>query len=174
MRKGVLILSILLFVAGGISVVALLAAKDQSVNQLTLGNNTIEVVETFAPPKNIVPGDNILKNVKVKNTKGVECYVRIRPVFSDESLLSYLDIDYQEQWIYSAEDDFYYYPFALKEGQESLPLFTQVYIKENVSVEQASKIEALSIYVYAESCQKGNAKDYISAWREMEKNCRKE
>lgn len=167
MKKVVGIIGILILGISSMAVYGILTAKDRSVNTITAGDNEIQIVETYEPPKEIVPGQTITKNVAIKNTGMVTCFVRVKVFLSNEELLPYLHFDYQNVWILGP-DGYYYYPKPLSSGMCTSPLFTKVVIEPESDEAILQEMKQLSIDVYGESCQKGNAKEYGEAWKNIE------
>ena len=54
-------------------------------NEITIGENDIMIVETFSPPEEWKPNTIYKKNVKVRNTGTVPCYIR-----------DYIDLSYSD------------------------------------------------------------------------------
>jgi predicted ribosomally synthesized peptide with SipW-like signal peptide len=82
--KAALLLAVAAVLIGGVYAYLTDSTQTQQ-NTLLLGENEIEVVETFDPDTAVETGDNIYdKKVQVKNTGNVDCYVRIYVGFTDE------------------------------------------------------------------------------------------
>lgn len=77
-QKRVLVVSILLaalIVAGG--TFAWFTSKDEVTNKLTASNNYgVSIVETFTPPSNWTPGQEVNKDVYAINTGNIDAFVR--------------------------------------------------------------------------------------------------
>lgn len=54
-----------------------LVSTDSALNRLSSGHNTAGIVESYAPPSSFAKGDEITKEVKVKNEGSIPCYVRV-------------------------------------------------------------------------------------------------
>lgn len=167
MKKVIGMIGVLILGFGIMAMYGILTAKDRSVNTITNGDNEIQIVETYEPPKEIVPGQTITKNVSIKNTGMATCYVRAKVLLSNEELLPYLHFDYQNAWI-SGSDGYFYYSEPLSSGMCTSPLFTKVVIGSESDEAILQELKQLSIDVYVESCQKGNAKEYGEAWKSIE------
>ncbi|MBQ3664554.1 MAG: hypothetical protein II919_00430 [Lachnospiraceae bacterium] len=84
----------------GLAVIAISSAivyaylKDDkhTLNEVTIGNNTIEIQEEFVPPVKQLKNTIFKKKVQVKNTGNVSCYVRVYADFSDGEIrkISYI------------------------------------------------------------------------------------
>lgn len=163
-------------------------------NALSVGENTIKITEDFVPPKEMTVGENVYKkNVAIKNTGTVPCYVRVYAGFSDSAVedvsqlyngTEYVDAgSYKENlpdgWAYVEEADdqivgdggYYYYTEILAPGKTTEPLFTKV----KTTFATADDVQDYEIIVYAESVQTldkdgaeftGNT-PWKSAWREF-------
>lgn len=144
---------------------AYLVARDRAVNEFTVGETTIEVVEEFSPPEKLAPGVTFDKKPSVKNTGNLPCFVRMRADFSTsvaEELCEPLDVD-GDHWEYHPEDGYYYYVGVLEVGSQTEPLFTKVELRDGIL---ESEVVDFDILVYAESCEQGdrNPEDYTKVW----------
>lgn len=150
---------------------ALFRAKSIINNQLSVGYNTITIKEDFTPPKEMNTGENTYKkNVEVKNTGTVPCYVRVYVAFSDSNVAgvselspdgssffsaeSYAD-HLPEHWTYIEEPDdaelggYYYYTEPVAAGKTTDALFEKV----KTTFQTAADVQDYEIIVYAESVQ---------------------
>ena len=127
-----------------------LVSTDSVLNRLSGGYNTAGIVESYAPPSSFAKGDEITKEVKVKNEGSVPCYVRVFAEVSDPEARDAMDIDYNtSDWI-KKSDGYYYYSRVLNAGEESSPLFTTLTAKENVSdFEMICYSESVQAYGFA-------------------------
>ena len=83
---------------------ALFRAKSIVNNQLSVGYNTITIKEDFTPPKEMNTGENTYKkNVEVKNTGTVPCYVRVYVAFSDSNVADVSELSPDGSSFFSAE-----------------------------------------------------------------------
>lgn len=122
-----------------------LVSTDSALNRLSCGYNTAGIVESYAPPASFAKGDEITKEVKVKNEGSVPCYVRVFAEVSDPEARDAIDIDYNtSDWIKKG-DGYYYYSRVLKTGEESEPLFKTLIAVNDVS--------GLKIICYSETVQ---------------------
>ena len=77
-----------------------LVSTDSVLNRLSSGHNTAGIVESYAPPSSFAKGDEITKEVKVKNEGSVPCYVRVFAEISGPEERDAIDIDYNtSDWI---------------------------------------------------------------------------
>ena len=151
--------------------VALFRAKSALNNQLSVGYNTITITEDFTPPKEMTAGENTYKkNVKVKNTGTVPCYVRVYAAFSDSSVADVSELSpdgssffsagsyaehLPEHWTYIEESDdaelggYYYYTEPVAAGKTTDALFKKV----KTTFQTAEDVQDYEIIVYAESVQ---------------------
>lgn len=168
-RRAMLVILLLgVIAAASGTVYAYLTDRDSSVNQTVIGGNRIEVVEEFTPPDELIPGSVFAKAVRVKNVGHSSCYVRLKAVFSDSNVGQYCTMDWNTvDFVYSADDGYYYYTKAIGSGELTEYLFTTV----TVSPEAPSgALTGLTIYVYAESCQSAGFGSYIEAWDNFRRN----
>lgn len=108
-------------------------STDSALNRLSCGHNTAGIVESYAPPASFAKGDEITKEVKVKNEGSVPCYVRVFAEVSDPEARDAIDIDYNtSDWI-KKSDGYYYYSRILKTGEESESLFKTLTAVNDVS-----------------------------------------
>lgn len=169
------------------------------LNTFRVGYNEITVTEDYNPPDEIVPGETIefRKNVRVKNTGTVPCFVRVRLEYSDSEMKSFCkNILYGESidandwkteierisngdWVYNETDGCYYYTKVLEEDDVTSLLLDKVQVL--VPKSEENSLKDFEIYVYAESIQtmittvKDNgdiiseeAVDYRDAWDSMQ------
>lgn len=149
---------------------AYFTSKDDADNQVTVGHNTIDIVEEFPEVPDIEPGGIYPKKVEIKNTGPVPCYTRVRITFSNSQIESVVHLDFNtKEW--EKKGDFYYYKQVIEPGEKTSPLITQAEISQDVKEEDLTEFD---IQVYAESCQQGEHMDYSSAWEEFERNRGKE
>ena len=110
-----------------------LVSTDSALNRLSSGYNTAGIVESYNPPSSFAKGDEITKEVKVKNEGSVPCYVRVFAEVCDPEERDAMDIDYNtSDWIKNS-DGYYYYSRILKTGEESEPLFKTLTAVNDVS-----------------------------------------
>lgn len=170
-KKIAIVLSCVLILAiGSAGIGAYLIDADSVINSLTIGQNTIEIVEVFDPPE-VEPGVTFTKDVKVKNTGPTECYVRIKALLSNSHMEQYCEIDWNvTDWIYNAVDGYYYYPAALLSGAETPSLMTTVKIKDDAP---EAELVDFNIIVYAESVESHQGEGfstYTEAWANYQRN----
>ena len=122
-----------------------LVSTDSALNRLSSGYNTAGIVESYNPPSSFAKGDEITKEVKVKNEGSVPCYVRVFAEVSDPEARDAIDVDYNtSSWVKNS-DGYYYYSRILKTGEESEPLFTTLTAK--------SDADGFKIICYSETVQ---------------------
>ena len=143
---------------------AYFAGSEGTTNTFYVANNTITVHEDFPTPDPMGEGENLYKkDVKIKNTGKVECFVRVFVDFSDDdvrtrSQLSPNGTDYYSfddfkthlpnNWVYGG-DNYFYYTQALPAGATTPSLFKNV----KTTFESADAVEDYDLIVYAESIQ---------------------
>lgn len=138
-------------------------------NTMTVGENEIEVVEDFQKPTIQIGENTFRKDVKVKNTGDVPCYVRVFLEFSDDDVrneskvsadgatfytIGEFNSHLPSGWVYvSGSSDelapYYYYTSPLEVGESTPSLLKTV--KTTFATQDV--IEPFDIYVYAESVQ---------------------
>lgn len=153
--------------AAGIKAVgAYLMDRESKVNQTIVGGNNIEIVEEFIQPDEIKPGTVIHKDVSVKNTGPGACYVRIWAEISNSKMDQYCSVDWNmDDFLY--EEGYFYYEFALDEGEQTPSLMTTITISSAIP---EAEIEEVGVIIYAESYQAEGFADYEEAWMHCERN----
>lgn len=147
---------------------AYLTSTQTRLNEFTVGENSIEIVEEFKPPEELKKGEGFDKKVQVKNTGNMACYVRVRVEFSDSEAQEFSTVDYHLDKWKLGDDGYYYYTEALEPYADNAekgitsPLFEHVTIKS--AEEYTPDLIDFDIYVYSESCEKGSYKTYQEAW----------
>ena len=122
-----------------------LVSTDSALNRLSSGHNTAGIVESYAPPPSFAKGDEITKEVKVKNEGSVPCYVRVFAEVCDPEERNVIDIDYNTSEWMKKSDGYYYYSRILNTGEESTPLFKTLTAK--------SDADGFKIICYSETVQ---------------------
>ena len=122
-----------------------LVSTDSALNRLSSGHNTAGIVESYAPPPSFAKGDEITKEVKVKNEGSVPCYVRVFAEVCDPEERNVIDIDYNTSEWMKKSDGYYYYSRILNTGEESTPLFKTLTAKADA--------DGFKIICYSETVQ---------------------
>lgn len=149
----------------GISSYSYLQDMDAETNSYTVGNNDCLIQEKYTKPTTLVSGTKVSKDVKVKNTGTVPCYIRlyVKPSYKPESFTFNMNSDTSltgsKDWYQSG--DWYYYKKPVSPGSTTSSLFTTVTLKENMTKWAA---EDLKIIMYAESIQSSGATDAYKAF----------
>ena len=86
-----LVLSLTLGLGGSL---AYLTDRDADVNVFTMGNVDIELTEEFQQGAELMPGKDITKDVKVKNTGKNDAYIRVH-IAMPTDLVDYLQVHIQ-------------------------------------------------------------------------------
>ena len=150
------------------TIAAYLADGDSASNAITVGGNRISIEEVYEPEP-IIPGDSIVKKVRIKNTGPNDCYVRIMAVFSDSDVGKYTRLDWNlKDWIYNEQDGYYYYPHILANEDVTSWLFTTLSFDEDLPEEMIKDVELI---IYAESFQSEGFSQYEQAWKHFQMNC---
>lgn len=141
------------------------AVKD---NAFVMGGSSIDVVEQFDPPKELVPGISFTKNVSVGNVGPNSCYVRVMAVFTNSDMGDYCSVDWNDtDWVYNETDGYWYYTKAVPVNMSTTSLFTTISLSDDIPVEL---IQSFDMIVYAESYQASGFDDYEDAWANYHKN----
>lgn len=81
------LVALLVACLGVIVAYAYFTDEGKKTNDFIVGRNSIEIIEDFQPPSELIEGDNIfIKEVQVENTGNVDCYVRVFADFSDSTV----------------------------------------------------------------------------------------
>ena len=72
--------------------IAYLTHVETRENRITIGQNDVMIEEDFTPPKQWQPDTTYEKDVKVRNTGSVPCYVRVYTALSDHTCLLYTSV----------------------------------------------------------------------------------
>lgn len=162
-------LMLAMFLIGG--TLSYFTADDIAHNVIAAGDFDIDLLEwadldeTIPFPddgiEGAMPGDKIIKVVKVENTADSDAWIRVKVekeiILPDgvagnpDTDLIVLDID-TEHWTY--QDGWYYYNDILAPGEETEPLFTTVNISENMG--NMYKNSTINIDVTAQGVQVAN------------------
>lgn len=172
-------------------VLAYLTNNKDRTNQLTRGYNEVKITETFPDPA-IAPGRNsYTKDVTVKNTGPVPCYVRVFLDFSDDDIRknskvssngsTYVTLDALKTtnipsgWAYVSSpsdklNSYFYYTSPIDPGASTTSLIKAV----QTTFGDQYDIDDFDIYVYTESIQSldkngqpfTGATPWRSAWEE--------
>lgn len=156
-HKAMLAVAIMVIAICSIGITGITAyfiAAKEAVNSASIGHNRIVINENFENP-DIEPLEitTITKQVSVENTGPNPCTVRVKAAFSDESVLSYADIDYDtDNW--TLFDGYWYYNSVLapNEGEnisdyETSALFRKIVINRPTQ----EQVRDFDVYIYAES-----------------------
>ncbi|MGN1023928.1 MAG: hypothetical protein ACI4OJ_10540 [Lachnospiraceae bacterium] len=154
---------------------AYLTAREGKTGSFTTGQNTSQVVEQFSESSLQEGANNFPKQVAVKNTGNLPCYVRVILTFSDSTIAarSVLSADgenyYEENafrahlnpgWVYGADGSYYYEPILLP-GEETTKLLEKV----TTTFPEGAKLRDFEIIVYEESIQirRGDGSTYTGS-----------
>lgn len=145
------------------------------VNTAATGSVTTEIDEDFPDPTPTPVENNPSYEKKIRignfpgNEKGfnADCYVRVMLSYSDNDIGKGVDILGLDtaNWIYDAEDGYYYYRNIVPEGAATTPLCTGFRINaEKIDDTYKDNLQDFEINVYEESVQAEGFSDYESAW----------
>lgn len=159
-----------IFLISAIGTAAYFTSQRAQRNSIQIGNNEISIVEDFAPPKEMVAGENTYKkNVQVENIGTVPCYVRVFCQFSDSVVRDKSQFDNGSDWVdaetygdnlpsdwtyISFDEDsvlggYYYYTKALSNGDKTQELFKRV----KTTFTTAEEVQDYQLIIYSESVQ---------------------
>ena len=154
------------------SIGAYMTDMDSASNVMSIGNNTIEIVENFQPPEGGYKGGEVIpKEVKVTNIESVPCYVRVYLestynerdiVYINNTVDDYLqhipfDVVFSDWFV--GVDGWYYYSKPLDVGESTTNLIDSVkYLYDN----DWYYLRDIDIYVYSESIQDLKASSEIN------------
>lgn len=111
-----------------------LVSTDSALNRLSCGHNTAGIVESYAPPASFAKGDEITKEVKVKNEGSVPCYVRVFAEVSDPEARDAIELNIDSSaWSEKSSDGYYYYRKVLPPGSTTAHLLKAVTALEDVN-----------------------------------------
>ena len=161
------LLLLLIFTALNIkNISAYFSDSGSKINTFVFGYNEIEIVEEFEEPYAVYPGDEIVKIVNVSNTGTVDCYVRVKAVFSHNLLGNHCLIDWNTNDWTKKEDGYWYYNHVLTAGTSTENLMTKVVISESMSEDLAFAMDEFyfSLFIYAESIQYEGFPSADAAW----------
>ncbi len=164
-----------------------------ALNRISIGTNTITIQEDYVPPKKMEAGENIYKkDVRIKNTGTIPCFVRVYAAFSDSAIMQQSEFSadgstfvpadsYQDHlpndWTYISEAEnaklggYYYYTRALLAGTKTPSLFKKV----KTTFPDADSVQDYELVVYAESVQVldqdgqefAGSSSFVDAWEEF-------
>ena len=148
-KTDLLVLYLLCLMLVGVTA-GFLISTDSVTNRLSCGYNTAEIVENYVPLSSFAKGEEVTKEVKVRNEGSVPCYVRVFAEISRPEAREAIDVDFSTSDWSKMSDGYYYYSRVLNAGEESSSLFTTLTAKENVSdFEMICYSESVQAYGFA-------------------------
>ena len=148
-KTDLLVLFLLCLMLVGVTA-GFLISTDSVTNRLSCGYNTAEIVENYVPLSSFAKGEEVTKEVKVRNEGSVPCYVRVFAEISRPEAREAIDVDFSTSDWSKMSDGYYYYSRVLNAGEESSSLFTTLTAKENVSdFEMICYSESVQAYGFA-------------------------
>lgn len=144
---------------------AYFTAHKSKVNAMTFGENVIETEEEFPNP-DPKPGDSVKKEVSIKNTGDVPCFVRTKIEFSNDKAESISTMDINTTDWEKNSDGYYYYKKIVPVDKSTTRLMSAVKIADNANLDE---LEDFEIIVYSESVQAEGFtdSDYIEAFKSL-------
>ena len=116
-------------------------------DRITIGQNDVMIEEDFTPPKQWQPDTTYEKDVKVRNTGSVPCYIRVYAALSDTAIPAHMDFDTKD-WT-QADDGYWYHNSIVEPGSRHLQ---SVHEGDDWNIETESQ-KTFNIIIYAESVQ---------------------
>ena len=145
-------------------VAAYFGAKDEEPNLISVGEDIIEITETFEPPEQKDSPFKYRKLVEIENTGSVPCYVRARIEFSNSDVQSYASFS-ADRSDTPSDDTFYSADVKASEPYiEHLP-DGWVYIRE-----PGNDNPTEGYYYYTSSLKPEQATDALISWIKMNYN----
>lgn len=120
-------------------------AQGETVNSVSMASVKGQIIEEFEQDQVVYPNGTVDKVVQVKNTGTVDALPRVkvetawgdgrdengRLIVNPELSTENIEITYNtEQWIYRAEDGWFYYSRVLKPGETTEPLLESFRVSE--------------------------------------------
>lgn len=160
----IFILGVLCLIAPLSLTLAYQTDSDQKLNAFIIGSNTTSIVEEFEKPTVLKPGMSFQKNVKIHNSEGSDCYIRVFIALNNQDASPYVSMDINTTDWTKKSDGYYYYNPVLKVNETSSSLMTTVTVSSSAP---QSVLEDLEIIVYEESVQAtaGNAQKAFESIR---------
>ena len=143
-KKRLIIATLLLFVILIGVTSAFLMSSNTKINRVKISSNESKITETFKVPESVNKGDEIKKEVKVKNN-GDESYIRMYVAISDNIQANNIKINFNTADWNLGSDGYYYYNKTVKKGESTSKLFDKVSILQKVDESK------LKIICYSES-----------------------
>ena len=143
-KKRLIIATLLLFVILMGVTSAFLMSSNTKINRVKISSNESKITETFKVPESVNKGDEIKKEVKVKNN-GDESYIRMYVAISDNIQANNIKINFNTADWNLGSDGYYYYNKTVKKGESTSKLFDKVSILQKVDESK------LKIICYSES-----------------------
>lgn len=136
---------------------ALLTDTKEKENTFSFGNNEIGITEVFDKPSHYVANTSYKKQVSIKNTGTIPCYVRVFAEASNSEIpvsINYNTTDWKKN------GDWWYYGRVLEPNETTSALISSVKVG-NISDDEK---ENFQVIVYSESVQSDSYSDAVSAF----------
>ena len=149
------------------AIYAYYTSKKTIEDNIVLGYNEIEIVKNCESFTKIENGKNIKWEICIKNTGNVDCYVRVKPFFSDSRLIDNINVDYNlTDFTFNTSDGYYYYNEILSPDRLTNLLCTTISINNNLN---DVVLQDLDIYILAEAVQTVQDKNMQTVWNYFNK-----
>lgn len=137
-------------------------SKKYIEKEVIFGYNEIEIIENFEPQVKLEKGQSLKREICIKNSGNVDCYIRVKPIISDSRVLDSINLNYNLiDFSYNKNDGYYYYNEKLSPGNNTTPIFTTISISENA---EDFVLEGFEIYTCAEAVQTIQNKSMADVW----------
>lgn len=143
--------SLALITTGGSALAHFVDCTDSTTNQLSAGENTIQIEEEFPAATDPKPGSWLVKKVRVRNTGNSPSYVRVLVSFSNGEAQKSCALDFDRTNWERGEDGYDYYRKPLEPGQATEHLFTTVSIAGSAPAMDSGTVSPFDLDVKAES-----------------------
>lgn len=142
-------------------------SKKTVEDNIIFGYNEIEIVKNCESIQKIEKGKNIKWELSFKNTGNVDCYIRVKPIFSDSRLIDNINIDYNlTDFTYNNSDGYYYYNEIVSPKNTTKPIFTNISIKKDAN---DIILKDFDIYTLVDSVETAQNKSMQDVWNYFNK-----
>ncbi len=140
------------------SAYAFFQASDEAINNFSVFDCSVSIVEDFEVPETVKPGTQIVKDVKFENTGSGSCYVRAYVNFDKASANAWAHIVFNEQDWTESSDGFYYCTSPIAKGELSPSVCSKVVIEETADEDEIESFDVLvSVEAVPAKSPTGNA-----------------
>lgn len=111
--------------------------------------------------------DELIKKITIKNTGDASSYIRIRVVATPSNVISQINDKIKKNgWVYSEEDEFWYYPEKVEAGKDTATLEIPYEISKDIDWKTYPDKDNVNVTVYSEAIQANipGCDTYQKAW----------